>query len=178
MCIRDRGKVFVGRNPGSWANGLKVGIIDSFADQVVSISTNTGVSTDIKVGFGITQAVPENTILPGAGSTSVLGGYFKGIITGIGTSAGISSDKIAVKLVSHIDDNGVETEKDYEASGVYKFGTSNALEIYNNSGAGVSTASTTDLSTPTDWFDAQTITLNDGSTLNWNQIADRPGTSA
>jgi len=31
--------VFVARNPGSWANGIKVGIIDSKADQILTMST-------------------------------------------------------------------------------------------------------------------------------------------
>ena len=34
--------------------------------------------------MGITQAVPAGTIKPGAGTTAVLTGMFKGIITGIG----------------------------------------------------------------------------------------------
>jgi len=169
-------KVFVGRNPGSWANGLKVGIIDGFADQVVGIKTDGTFTGDIKVGFGITQAVPANTILPGAGSTSVLKGYFKGIITGVGTSAGIGSTEIAVKLVSHVDENGVETEKDYEASGIYQFTGLDTVTVLNNSGTGIGT--TTFTTKATDWFNAQTITLNDGTTLNWDQIADRPGTSS
>jgi len=169
-------KVFVGRNPGSWANGLKVAIIDGFADQVVAIGTDSSFTDDIKVGFGITQAVPANTILPGAGSTSELKGYFKGIITGIGTAAGIGSTEIAVKLVSHVDENEVETKKDYEASGIYQFTGLSTVTVYNNSGTGIGT--TTFGSTATDWFNAQTITLNDGSTLNWDQIADRPGTSS
>ena len=174
------GKVFVARNPGSWANGLTVGVIDGFADQVIGLTTGVGIdTTTIKVGMGITQAVPDNTVISGVGATSELKGYFKGIITGVGTAtAGLSSSQIAIKLFSHIDENGVETEKDYEASGVYRFGTSKDLKIYNNAGAGVSTATTSQLQTPTDWFDSQTITLSDGSVLNWNQIADRPVTSA
>ena len=29
-----------------------------------------------------------------------------------------------------------------------------------------------------DWFDNQTINLNNGSTIAWNSLADRPGTSS
>ena len=68
--------VVAARNPGSWANGIKVAIIDGKADQqlVAGITTLT-------VGVGVTQAVPTGTVLPGVGSTTVLDGYFKGIIT-------------------------------------------------------------------------------------------------
>ena len=40
------------RNPGSWANGLKVAIIDSFADQVLTFSA---LPSGVQVGMGITQ---------------------------------------------------------------------------------------------------------------------------
>jgi hypothetical protein len=49
----------VGKNPGSWANDVKVAIIDAKADQIL-----TGVTTtSAVVGYGITQAVPANTVL-------------------------------------------------------------------------------------------------------------------
>ena len=58
----------IARNPGSWGNGLRVGIIDSRADQTITVASTAGA-----VGYGVTQAVPPNTILAGAGSTSLLG---------------------------------------------------------------------------------------------------------
>ena len=162
------GTVVAARNPGSWANGLKVAIIDSFADQVISVASTTGV----EIGFGITQTA--SGILPGAGTTSVLDGTFKGIITGFGTAAGLGTDQIAVKFLSHTPTGGTETEKDYEASGVYKFGAG-AITVVNNSAVGVLT---TTASSTVDWFDSQTITTTNGDPISWNQIADRPGTSA
>ena len=156
------GTVVAARNPGSWANGLKVAIIDSLGDQVVSVASTTGAS----VGMGVTQAA--SGVLPGAGTTSVLDGTFKGIITEIGTGT------ITVKFLSHTPSGGTETEKDYEASGVYKFGTG-AITVVNNSALGVLT---TTASSTVDWFDSQTITTTNGDPISWNQIADRPGTSA
>ena len=156
------GTVVAARNPGSWANGLKVAIIDSLGDQVVSVASTTGAS----VGMGVTQAA--SGVLPGAGTTSVLDGTFKGIITEIGTGT------ITVKFLSHTPSGGTETEKDYEASGVYKFGTG-AITVVNNSAVGVLTTS---VSSTADWFDSQTITTTNGDPISWNQIADRPGTSA
>ena len=154
--------VVAARNPGSWANGLKVAIIDSLGDQVVSVASTTGAT----IGMGVTQTA--SGILPGAGTTSVLDGTFKGIITEIGTGT------ITVKFLSHTPSGGTETEKDYEASGVYKFGTG-AITVVNNSALGVLT---TTASSTADWYDSQTITTTNGDPISWNQIADRPGTSA
>ena len=156
------GTVIASRNPGTWANGVKVAIIDGKADQTLGVSTTNAV-----VGYGITQAVPANTVVAGAGSTSVLTGYFKGIITEIGTGT------LGVKFLSHVD-GATETEKDYEASGTYKFGNV-ASTIYNNSGISQATPTPT---SNADWFDSQTITTTNGTPINWNQIAERPGTSA
>ena len=156
------GTVVAARNPGSWANGLKVAIIDSFADQVISVASTTGAT----IGMGVTQTA--SGVLPGAGTTSVLDGTFKGIITEIGTGT------ITVKFLSHTPSGGTETEKDYEASGVYKFGTG-AITVVNNSAVGVLT---TTASSTADWFDSQTITTTNGDPISWNQIAERPGTSA
>ena len=155
--------VVAARNPGSWANGIKVAIIDGKADQQLTV----GIST-LTVGAGVTQAVPQGLVLPGAGSTTVLDGYFKGIVTEVdGTTAG-------VKFVSHVSAAGIETFKDYQPGGVYEFQT--GVISYNmtaNTGGG----STTTVSAKVDWFDQQKITLSN-STINWNTLAERPGTSA
>ena len=153
----------VAKNPGSWANDVRVAIIDAKADQVLGIST-----ADAEVGYGVTQAVPSDTILAGAGTTSVLNGYFKGIITGIGVSS------IDVKILSHVSSASIETTVDYQPGGVYKFNTTGNIEISDTSGS-VGTPSTP--TTATDWFDQQSITLSNGS-IAWNTIADRPSTSA
>ena len=155
--------IVAARNPGSWANDIKVCIIDGKADQIVT----AGITT-LTVGVGVTQAVPSGTVLPGAGTTSLLDGYFKGIITEVNSSA------IGVKFVSHVSNAGIETTKDYQPGGVYKFGAGViSFGMSANTGGG----STTTAATPLDWFDQQKITLSN-STINWNTIAERPGTSA
>ena len=73
--------IVAARNPGSWANDIKVCIIDGKADQIVTAGINT-----LTVGVGVTQAVPSGTVLPGVGSTALLDGYFKGIITEVNLS--------------------------------------------------------------------------------------------
>jgi len=159
--------VIAARNPGSWANDLKVAIIDGKVDQTLGLTT----AANVAVGYGITQIVPTATKNVGV-STDALGGYFKGIITGVrGTT-------IDVKFLSHITADGVtETVKDYQDGGAYQFSsTVNAdVTVYNNSGVAVGVATA---SSAVDWFGTQAITLTNGDPIQWDQIADRPGTSA
>ena len=150
------------KNPGSWANDIKVAIIDAKADQILGITT-----TNLAVGYGVTQAVPANTVLAGAGTTSVLTGYFKGIITEVGVG------KISTKILSHVSTAGTVTTIDYQPSGVYTFGTTGNLTVSNSSSTGIATSA---VSSAIDWFDQQSITLSNGS-ISWNTIADRPSTS-
>jgi len=138
------GVSFVTRNPGSWGNGVKVAFIDSFADQILSGIDTTGIT----VGFGVTQAVPSGTVVPGVGSTSLLDGYFKGVVTGIG------EDEVYVKFVQHVSAAGVTTQKDYEENGIYRFTA--PVEVVTN--AGVASALTGNLVTTT------AVGLNTGDT--------------
>jgi len=151
------------KNPGSWANDIKVAIIDAKADQILA-GINT---TNLAVGYGVTQAVPANTVLAGAGTTSVLTGYFKGIITEVGVG------KISTKILNHVSTAGTVTAVDYQPSGVYTFGTTENLTVRNSSSTGIVTSA---ISSAIDWFDQQSITLSNGS-ISWNTIADRPSTS-
>jgi hypothetical protein len=151
---------FAARNPGSWANGLKIAVIDGKADQILTVNSTSGLS----VGLGVTQSVPANTVLAGSGTTSVLTGYFKGIVTNVDTT----NLKVDVKLLSHVSVAGTETDIDYTPNGVYKFNGSNTT-------IGIGSTTRTVASAP-DWFDQQTITLTN-STVNWNSLANRPSTS-
>ena len=235
------------RNPGSWANGIKVAIIDAKADQILTgITTTTsatfttsqsasgtvgaassfitgivttginrndaikaianvvgaGVSVHsvgvgsitmsanslnsspssqtfefgsrgtsgigLTVGHGVKVDVPANTVLAGSGSTSVLTGTFRGIISEIGES------QISVKLVGHVSTANTFTAVDYQQNGVYAFPESGTVTITDNTnntelGSAAYTAEK-------DWFENQSIPLTVGS-LEWDQLADRPGTS-
>jgi len=156
--------VVAARNPGSWANGLRVGIIDSKADQILTLSA---APAGFAVGMGVTQAI--SSTLPGAGTTSVLDGYLKGIVTQV---AGVDA---YVKVLEHVSAAGTVTEVDYQPSGVYAFSGSGSVAIHT-SGQSVSYA-TTSVTAQSDWFDQQSLTLTSSSTVKWNQLADRPGTS-
>jgi hypothetical protein len=153
------------KNPGSWGNSIKVAIIDAKADQIL-----TGITTtNLVVGYGVTQAVPSGTILAGTGTTSILTGYFKGIITEIGVG------QISTKILGHVSAGDTETTVDYQPGGVYKFNTTGNVGFSSALSATVGTATTP--STAADWFDQQSIVLSNGS-ISWNTIADRPSTSA
>ena len=108
---------FAARYPGSWANNVKIAVIDSKADQILTLNSTTGVS----VGLGVSQTVPSGTVVAGVGTTSILTGYFKGIVTEVDSL----NNKVSVKLLSHVSTGGTETNIDYQAEGVYKFTTNN-----------------------------------------------------
>jgi hypothetical protein len=159
------GVTVVAKNPGSWANDIKVAIIDAKADQIL-----IGINTDnLVVGYGFTQAVPDNTILPGATGTSIIDGIFKGIITEIGQGT------ISTKLVSHVSSGGTVTAIDYQPSGIFTLKNTGSIGVHTN---GISTPFVSkSYTSETDWFDQQEVVLSNGS-IPWNTIADRPSTSA
>jgi len=170
------GVTFAARNPGSWGNGIRVATIDGLADQVISGVDIDGPATGtITVGMGVTQQVPSGTVLVGSGSTSELSGFFKGIITQVDST----NDEISVKFVSHVSTAGTETAVDYQQSGTYQFKYDS-----NNTTIGIVTTTSTGgiitaFTGSRDWFDEQTLTLTGaGSTITWNSIVERPGTSS
>jgi len=115
----------VARNPGTWANGLRVAIIDGKADQRLTVSDTSSLS----VGLGITQSISVTD--PASGT---LTGALKGIITEVDTT----NKTIDVKVVG-ITTAGGETAKDYNS--LYKF--ANTTTHFSNSGAGTTSANVT-----------------------------------
>jgi hypothetical protein len=166
------GVVVAARNPGSWANGIKVGIIDAKADQILSgISTSAGVPV-IQVGYGVTQSLTGKADVGTGSSISLAGSYLKGIITGISTTTG--SRDVYVKILSRVSAAGTETIVDYQQDGTYCFTETGSLGVVNNVGTGVgSTTYTSEI----DWFSQQYVNLTN-STIQWNNIAPAPGTSS
>jgi hypothetical protein len=160
------GVVVAARNPGSWSNGVRVAIIDSKADQILTGIATTSLS--LQVGYGVTQAI--TSVLPGAGTTSVLDGYLKGIITEVG------SGRVSVKVLSHVSAGNTETQVDYQLSGIYAFSNTGSVAIHTNGQA--TSYGSTSYTSRLDWFDQQTLGLTTSSSINWNNIAPKPGTSA
>ena len=162
------GVTVAAKTPGTYANGILVSIIDAKADQILTVS---GIST---VGLGITQSA-AGRVVAGAGGTSVLDGYIKGIVTEVGTGT------ISVKTIAHVSTAGTVTNVDYQNGGVYNFATGNI----SASAAGTNIGGTpTNVTAVTDWFESQEIVLTskdangNNNKLEWDQLADAPGTSS
>jgi hypothetical protein len=109
------------RNPGSWANGIKVAIIDSKADQILS-----GIVTTLaRVGYGVTQSLTGKADVSSGTSVSLNDSFLKGIITGISTTTG--SRDVYVKILSRVSAAGTETIVDYQQDGTYCFTESGSI---------------------------------------------------
>ena len=176
---------YAAKNPGSWANGLKVCSIDDLADQTIGITTTSLGDYGAKIGYGITSALIDQ-VIPGAGTTSTFNGYLKGIITGVSTDAVNSASKIHVKVVSRVtgaagtSGNYAETKIDYKESTSYaSFQASDTLWFVDNVGVNTgapnapNTAVSASAATSVDWYNAQTLTL-DNATIYWKSIAPKP----
>ena len=156
------------RNPGTWANGIKVAIIDGRADQTVSGIT----TTNVNVGYGFTAAVPAGTVLPGSGSTTTLDGYFQGVITEIGAGS------LGLKINKHVTAAGVVSDVDYQQNGVYALPNTGSIGIHTEAtGQLTAPLHTRAYTSEVDWFETQNIELSVGK-IEWDQIANRPGTSS
>ena len=175
------------RNPGHWAEGLKVAYIDGAADQQLLVGHHAVNQTS--VGAAVTQAFPANTIIAGLGTTSVADGYLQGIITGTGTST------IDVKVCNRVSAAGSIFPVSYVENGVYSFkvGTATSVgagahAIPGASGLSFCTSSST-IANPKaglgtvssildekDWYEEQYIQLKNGA-VQWKSIAEKPTTS-
>ena len=105
---------YAGKHPGTYANNLKVCTIDDAADQVIGITTTDLGNAGATIGFGVTTTI--SGVLPGAGSTSTVGGHLKAIITGVTTDATNGASTIEVKIVSRVSSAGTETAITYAES--------------------------------------------------------------
>ena len=249
------GATVIAKNPGSWANDIRVAIIDARADQILTMDTDgvttfneaianrvatvatgaattvgitttsisvgqvvrgnfvtsgatvTGIGTGeitlssalsnttadstlldfgsnvttgvvLAVGAGVTQAISKvvSNTGTGAGTTSLIDGHLKGIVTKV------NSGTVEVKVVSHVSAAGTSTPVDY--NNVYRFDGSGTVAI-TTAGQSVSYGSTA-VTGAIDWFGEQTLALSSQtvggtetvSTVKWNTLADAPGTSA
>ena len=146
---------FVARHPGAWGNGLKVAVIDGFADQTLTFTEAHGVS----LGSEVSQNITRYNRSTGAEETVEL----KGVATSV------DGKTLTVKIESYEKDS-VVYNIDY--SGEYRF----------KAGATVlpagKTIATDENNGAVDWFDQQTITISEGNKLNWSSITPRPGTTA
>ena len=166
---------YAAKNPGTWANNLKVCFIDNLADQTIGIATTNPSTAGATIGFGVTTAL-TNIALAGSGTTSLFNGYLKGIITGVTTDATSGNSTIDVRIVSRVSSGNTETLIDYaETSPTASYSTSSALRFVNNSGINTGTSASSPItpSTVVDWYGQQTLGLTN-STIFWKSIAPRP----
>jgi hypothetical protein len=121
--------IFASKDPGSWANGLKVCTIDAAADQRVAIGT-----FGISVGYAITCGI-ATSYASSSGTVETFNGFVKGIVTKV------NKDNIDVKIVSmHNTDTGIATEVSYSASGLNRLvgGAFQYWQVFDNVGAATS----------------------------------------
>jgi hypothetical protein len=164
---------FAARTPGTWANGLKVCVIDDKADQIIGLTTTNPGAIGAQIGFGVSVGI--NTIVAGSGTTSSYTGYLKGIIVGVNTGITTTSSTIEVKILSRVSTGGTETLITYSEGSEYSAIVSNkTLTFISNSG--VSTGSQITASSVLDWYNEQTLGLSN-STIYWRSIAPKPITT-
>jgi hypothetical protein len=166
------GVTVAAKTPGSYANGLLVSIIDAAADQILTVpSGNT-----VQVGTAVTQTA-VGRVAAGAGGTSVLDGFIKGIVTK-------STDTtLEVKVLSHVSAAGTVTNQNYQQGGVYNFTPSGVIGLTTAGSPVVFNGVDVTYTQAVDWFERQEIVLTstdaNGNPLKieWDAIADRPSTS-
>jgi hypothetical protein len=171
--------VYAAKNPGSWANNLKVCFIDDFADQTIGVTTTNLSNLGAQVGYGITTAI-TSTAIAGVGTTTSFTGYLKGIITGVSTDTTNGSSTIDVKIVSRVSSAGTETSITYsEGNSVASFEQADTLYFVNNAGinTGLSASAGAAAGQVLDWYDQQTLGLTN-SVIFWKSIAPKPATNA
>jgi hypothetical protein len=125
----DSDWIFAAKNPGSWGNGLKVCVIDAFADQRIAIGT-----FGISAGFAITCSIGTSYATPN-GTVENFDGYVKGIVTKVNVG------NIDVKVISrHNNVTGLSTEITYASSGLNRIpdGPGNYYQLFNNVGTATS----------------------------------------
>ena len=166
--------IFAAKNPGTWANNLKICVIDDKADQILPVGA--ALTAQATIGMGVTTTL-TNVPSAGVGTTSSFNGYLKSIVTGIGAST------LEVKITSIVSTTGVETPINYAPkSQLQSFkastgGGSLTVSLIDSSGTEVDTAAINTGSTPIrDWYDEQTLILSNAA-IYWNSIAPKPGTS-
>ena len=119
---------YAAKNPGSWANNLKVCIVDAAADQRIAIGT-----FGLSVGYGITAGI--STSVAGVGTASVITGYLRGIITKVGDQF------IDVKITDRYD-NSTEVSNSilYNQGSDSNAFTSSSSDVYIKNSSGITTS--------------------------------------
>ena len=129
--------IFAAKTPGSWANDLKVCVIDDKADQIIGISTNNLSNFGAQVGYGVTVRL-NNLQIPSSSGITTFNGYLKGIITGVSTSSVTST--IDVKILSRVSDSSISYSQVLSSS-LTEEAASGVTTIFVSSTSGLTTSS-------------------------------------
>ena len=168
---------YTSKNPGSWANNLKVCFIDDLGDQILGVTTSNLSNLGATIGAGVTA--PLTASIPQSdGSVVTFSGYLKGIITGVSTdTSATQASKVTVKITSRVDSTGVETKIPYGKDTAYAaFPINCQLKFVNSAGSVVNTGVSCACASILDWYDQQTLGLTN-STVYWKSIAPKPVSS-
>ncbi len=169
---------YCSKNPGTWANTLKVCQIDNLADQTIGISTNNLALAGCSIGFAATCNIDGN-IIPGIGTTGGFTGFLKGIITGVSTDSTNSNSTFDVKITDRISAIGGITSYfpiDYaEGNQIAAFKSDSSIQFLNSSGVttGHSANAAYTPASVKDWYDEQTLGINN-ATVYWKTLAPKP----
>ena len=167
----DTSYYWAARNPGTWADSMRVCVIDDAADQIIGINTTNPGAMGALVGYGVTSPLSDK-VIPGAGTTSVFNGYLKAIITGVTTDTVNGNSTIDVKITSRVSSAGTAYGLTYGNSDPNSsFEVADGLTFVNNTGINTGTASA--VVTEKDWYNEQTLGLTN-SVVFWKSIAPRP----
>jgi hypothetical protein len=139
------GWYFAAKNPGSWANSLKVCTIDHFADQIIGLSTSNPTNSGAIVGNGVTVSL-SNITIAGVGATSSFNGFLKGVITKVNTSnSSTNTSTIEVKILSRVSNTTI-TQQTTLATNAELTATPGETIIYLASVVGINTVDTFNVS--------------------------------
>jgi hypothetical protein len=129
--------IFAAKNPGSWANNLKVAFIDDKADQIIGLRTDnlTQSGSGIQVGSGISFKLDSQNLTK-RGEASKISGTLKGIITGITTV--VDRTELEVKIVSRVRDPFIEVQSVRQTTSSNNPGVGSTTVFFVNSTLDVS----------------------------------------
>ena len=167
------GVTIAAKTPGTYANGIRVAIIDAKADQILTVASGN----TVPVGTAVTQTA-YGRVLPTPTGSKTLDGYVKGVVT---TS---TDPTLEVKLLSHVSAAGTITPVDYSTGGVYNFTATGTVGLTTAGSPVVFNGADKTYTEQKDWFSQQNIELTskdqNGNTvkLEWDGLADAPGTSS
>ena len=183
---------YAAKNPGSWANNLKVCFIDDYSDQTIGITTTNLAGAGCTVGVAVTAAIAGYQIA-GVGTANAFTGYLRGIVVGMTTDTTVAENStIDVKVVCRVETVGggsTITKLDYAEGNVGAAFTTGSQIFFTSAdgnplgqvGAAFTGFQPTDsaLNTGTgiqDWYNQQSLDLTNAS-ITWKSISPRPKTS-